>query len=61
MFYKCYNCKRDIVTDFEETHYHLKLTKSSLGIEENYIELTLCKDCFKYISNQVIRGNKNVL
>lgn len=46
MFYKCYYCKTDIETNFEETHYHLRMVKSSCGVEEVYYEIVLCKECF---------------
>jgi len=48
MFYKCAICRKDIETDFSETHFHLKLTKNSCGTEKDYLELTLCEPCFDF-------------
>jgi hypothetical protein len=48
MFYKCAICKKDVETDSIETHFHLKLTKDVCGIENDWLELTLCEDCFKF-------------
>jgi len=48
MFYKCAICRKDIETVSAETHFHLKLTKDTWGIENDWLELTLCEQCFDF-------------
>ena len=53
MFYQCCRCRQDIVTGFEETHYHLRAVSDWCGIETMEYEITLCKDCYKVLKDYI--------
>ncbi len=54
LFYKCYDCRKDITTKGE--HYEIRYIQGIYSKHKSILEITICNECFKKRIKKTIGG-----